>query len=121
MVPGALESPTLHSIPLNMSLTSKQKKRFRTIGHQLKPIVTIAGKGLSENVMAEIERALTDHELMKIKVLAEDRDERSSLINEITNQCNATTVQTVGNIALLFRASAKPNPALSNLKRIEVF
>ena len=41
------------------------KKKFRAIGHHLKPIVTVAGNGLSESVMSEISRALTDHELIK--------------------------------------------------------
>jgi len=50
-----------------MILTPDRIKQFRTLGHALKPIVTIAGNGLSENVLAELERALSDHELVKVK------------------------------------------------------
>ena len=48
-------------------LSSKEKKRLRAIGHTLNPIVTIAGNGFSDGVKAEIERALKDHELIKLK------------------------------------------------------
>ena len=54
-------------------LTSKEKKRFRAIGHTLNPVVTIAGNGFSDGVKAEIERALEDHELIKLIFCAEFR------------------------------------------------
>ena len=44
-----------------MSISNADKKRFRQIGHDLKPIVTIAQKGLTENILLEIKRALSDH------------------------------------------------------------
>ena len=50
-----------------MNLSQSQKKQFRSIGHSLHPLVTVATKGLSETVMAEINRALFDHELIKVK------------------------------------------------------
>jgi len=49
-----------------MSLSTATKKQYRTIGHGLNPVVTIAGNGLSAGVMAEIDRALEDHELIKV-------------------------------------------------------
>ena len=52
-----------------MALSQDRKKALRTIGHKLNPIVTVAGNGLSENVLIEIDRALEDHELIKIKYL----------------------------------------------------
>lgn len=102
-----------------MSLNQEQKKRFRTIGHQLSPIVTVGDKGLAETVLAEIDRALNDHELIKVKVVTEDREDKKAIINEIVKQTNATLVQTIGHIALLLRKVDKPNPKLSNLKRFE--
>ena len=53
-----------------MTSSAADKKHLRRLGHNLKPIVTIANKGLTDSVNAEIERALTDHELIKIKVLS---------------------------------------------------
>ena len=52
-----------------MTSSNEDKKHLRRLGHNLKPVVTVAGNGLSENVSAEIARALNDHELIKIKLV----------------------------------------------------
>ncbi|CAA0122081.1 RNA-binding protein [Halioglobus japonicus] len=90
-------------------------KQLRAIGHKLKPVVTIAGKGLSENVIAELDRALTDHELIKVKLAVGAREARVDMAKQITEQFNAELVQSVGNIILLLRRSPTPDPRLSNL------
>lgn len=102
-----------------MSLNQEQKKRYRAIGHDLKPLVTVADKGLAETVLAEIERALTDHELIKIKVNVADRERKHQLIETIREQTGATLVQSIGRVALLLRRAQKPNPKLSNLVRFK--
>jgi len=99
-------------------LTTERKKRFRAIGHNLKPIVTVAGNGLSETVIAELNRALNDHELIKIKLVFDDRADRQLAIEEICKQTDALSVQSIGKVALLYKAAKKPNPKLSNLLRI---
>ena len=91
------------------------RKQFRAIGHKLNPVVMV--KALTENVGAEIDRALRDHELIKIKVLAEDREDKKRLIDEICSKQGAELIQQLGHNALLFRANPKPNPKLSNLLR----
>jgi len=96
----------------------KDKQQLRAIGHKLKPVVTIAGNGLSENVMLEIERALADHELIKLKLVAGDRDAREALGNEICQKTGATLVQAIGNIILILRRSPEPDPRKSNLVRV---
>lgn len=98
-------------------LSSADKKHLRRIGHSLTPIVTVAGKGLSENVVAELKRALDDHELIKVKLAVGDKVARQAVINEISTTCEAQVVQTIGHIALLFKKSAHPDPKLSNLLR----
>lgn len=102
-----------------MSLNQEQKKRYRAIGHELNPVVTVAEKGLAETVLAEIERALADHELIKVKVNVADRDRKTTLINEICEQTDATLVQSIGRVALLLRRSKNPNPKLSNLTKFQ--
>ena len=100
-----------------MTFTSQDKKRLRSIAHQLSPIVTIAQKGITETISDEIERALSDHELIKVKIFAADRDSRKELTLEICNQAKAQLVQSIGNIAVIYRAADKPNPKLSNILR----
>ena len=56
-----------------MTSSNEDKKHLRRLGHNLKPVVTIAAKGLSENVGAELDRALNDHELIKVKLAVGDR------------------------------------------------
>jgi len=102
-------------------MTSKAElKRYRSIGHKLKPNVTIGGNGLSDSVLTEIERALSDHELIKVKVHADDRNDRDETINQIIEKTKASLVQTVGNVALIHKAANKPNPKLSNILRSDL-
>ena len=92
-------------------------KQLRAIGHKLKPVVTIAGKGLSESVIAEVDRALTDHELIKIKLAVGSRDARAAVAAEICDHSGAEIVQSIGNIIVVLRRTAKPDPRLSSLIR----
>jgi len=85
-----------------MSLKAAQKKNLRGQAHHLKPLVTVADKGLSESVIAEIERALNDHELIKVK-LRGDRDIRKAWANSIADLCKAELVQTIGQIACFYK------------------
>jgi len=100
-----------------MSLTNDQKKRLRNVAHKLNPIVTVGGNGLSENVQLEVDRALDDHELIKVKFAVGDRDLKRQLIKELVQIVEAELIQEIGNIAVLFRPADEPNPKLSNLMR----
>ncbi|MAT52654.1 MAG: ribosome assembly RNA-binding protein YhbY [Porticoccaceae bacterium] len=100
-----------------MSITAVQKKRLRTLGHGLNPVVTVATKGLTESVIAEIDRALNDHELIKVRLTVGDRELKKSIIEDICGRLGAEAVQVIGHVLLLFRKAEKPNPRLSNLLR----
>jgi len=102
-----------------MSLSQDQKKRFRTIAHHLKPVVMIAEKGISEGVLAELERALEDHELIKLKINVMEREDKQLIIDEVCKQSGAELVQTIGKVAVLYRPAKKQNPKLSNLVRYQ--
>ncbi len=78
---------------------------LRRLGHALKPVVLMGNAGLTDNVMAEIDQALDDHELIKVKVVADDREQRRAHIETICLKADASLVQAVGKIALLFRRS----------------
>ena len=105
------------SQPQPSELKTERKKQLRALGHNLKPIVTIASKGLSGSVLGEIERALKDHELIKIKVASEDREQRKTLAADMATQLKAEVIQRIGKIVVLYRPALKPNPKLSNLQR----
>lgn len=100
-----------------MALTNIQKKSLRAIGHDLNPVVTIGGNGLNEGVIDELNRALNDHELIKIKVSVGDRDVKKEVIAEILKVTGAELAQQIGNTALLMRRNPNAKPGLSNLKR----
>lgn len=100
-----------------MALSNEQKKSLRAIGHDLHPIVTVAGNGLSESVIDELNRALDDHELIKIKVTVGDREVKKQLIEELLHITGAELAQQIGNTALLLRRNPKAKANLSNLKR----
>lgn len=100
-----------------MGLSQAQKKAMRSIGHHLDPVVTVAENGLTENVIVELERALSDHELIKIKLALGERDTRGQLVDAMAQQTQAEVVQTIGKMALLYRRNPNANPKLSNVVR----
>lgn len=100
-----------------MPLSAEKRKQFRTLGHNLKPVVTVAGNGLSEGVLGELERALDDHELIKVKLALAEREDRAEVLETLKRLPNTELVQAIGKVALLYRPAKKPNPKLSNLLR----
>ncbi len=101
-------------------LNQKEKRRFRAIGHHLNPIVTISENGLSDGVLSELTRAINDHELIKIKIMTGDRDQRKATIVEIQRKLQVEIIQTIGKVALIYKAAKKPDAALSNPQRVNL-
>ncbi|MEB5476512.1 ribosome assembly RNA-binding protein YhbY [Acinetobacter sp. ESL0695] len=99
------------------SLSTQESKRLRQIGHSLSPVVIIGGQGLTENVVEETTRALNDHELIKVKVVGEDREVRAEVIELLAQKTQSVVVQKIGKIVLLYKKSAQQNQKLSNLVR----
>lgn len=99
-----------------MTLSPETKKHYRTIGHNLNPIVTVASKGITEGVSAELNRALNDHELIKVKLAINDREERKDIIQSLCEISGAQLVQEIGKVALIYRAAAKPDPKKTNVR-----
>ena len=100
---------------LVVDLNQKQIKYLKRLGHQLAPVVMVADKGLTENVIAAINEALDSHELIKVKV-RQQRDARVELFKEIAAQTDATMVTTIGMIILLYRPTKKNKVELPGLK-----
>ncbi len=93
------------------------RKRFRQIAHHLNPVVMIGDAGLSEAVVAETNRALDDHELIKVKISAESREDRRRLGDALAEACQAQPVQRIGRILVIYRANPRARPELSNVAR----
>ncbi|APR05765.1 ribosome assembly RNA-binding protein YhbY [Thauera chlorobenzoica] len=92
-------------------LTPAQRRDLRARAHHLNPVVTIAGNGLAPNVVAEIERSLQAHELIKIKVQGAEREQRDALMEELCATLNASPVQHIGNILIVWRARRETEKA----------
>ncbi len=87
------------------SLSEKQLRYLRGRAHALKPVIQIGQHGLSASVCAETARALADHELIKVRVQAADRDTRDALIARLVRQTASALVTRIGHTAVLFRAA----------------
>lgn len=98
-----------------MNLTGKQKNYLRGIAHSKNPIVTIGGKGLSEAVMKEIELALDQHELVKIKLPSNAKAEKVALLAQITTQSNSEPVQLIGRVGVIYRAGEEQKITLPSI------
>lgn len=94
-------------------------KQLRALAHQLNPVVTVGGQGLTPAVMAELDRALNDHELIKIKLAVGDREQRDAVLKALYSEAGAALIQQIGHTATLLRRVAKPDPRKSNLLRLK--
>lgn len=86
-----------------MALDKKRVVALKAQAHSLKPVVLLGGKGLTPAVINEINIALDHHELMKIRVPGDDRDERRAIIAEICETTHAELIQVMGQIATIYR------------------
>ncbi len=80
------------------------KKKLRAEAHALKPVVMIGQSGLTAAVLAELDIALNTHELLKVRIRAE-RDERKLIIEQICTEAGAELIQTIGQIAVIYRVN----------------
>lgn len=84
-------------------LTSSERKALKARAHKLEPVVHIGAKGLTDEVVAEIERALHAHELIKVRAGGLERDERDVVLRQILERTGSEQVQQVGKIFVLYR------------------
>lgn len=93
-------------------LTVKQIQHLKALAHNIDPVVIIGDKGLTDSVIKEIELNLTAHELIKIRVLGEDREHRSNLIKEVCDKTLANLVQHIGKLLVIYKTSDKKKIAI---------
>ena len=101
-----------------IELTPEQRRALRAAAHHLHPVVSIGHLGLTESVHKEIDRSLTAHQLIKVKLVGIEREERDFLLQAVCRHLDCAPVQHIGNILVLWRenpdlkvAPAAPAPA----------
>ncbi|MBW1213082.1 ribosome assembly RNA-binding protein YhbY [Pantoea allii] len=95
-----------------MNLSTKQKQHLKGLAHPLKPVVMLGGNGLTEGVLAEIEQALEHHELIKVKIAAEERETRQLIVEAIVRETRASNVQVIGKMLVLYRPAKESKISL---------
>ena len=106
------------------TLTPAERKALKARAHALDPVVLIGDAGLTPAVMAEIDRALTAHELIKVRVFGDDRQARLAMRDRIADELSAEPIQAIGKLLVLFRAAPaiestslpRPSPSRTSAK-----
>ncbi|AZQ83683.1 ribosome assembly RNA-binding protein YhbY [Colwellia sp. Arc7-635] len=88
-----------------MNLNNKQIQYLKGLAHSLKPVVLLGNNGLTEAVVAEVDFALNHHELIKIKIPTDDRENKALIVDAICRETNSTKVQVIGKTLIIFRAT----------------
>tara|TARA_R110000868_G_scaffold53661_4_gene168113 strand:+ start:1086 stop:1361 length:276 start_codon:yes stop_codon:yes gene_type:complete len=86
-----------------MSLNTKERQHLKARAHSLKPVIMVGNNGVTEAVNKEIDRALNDHELIKIRIQSSDRELRQQLLTAITEATDSELVQKIGAIGVFYR------------------
>jgi len=89
-----------------LSLTVSERRELKARAHALSPVVMIGNAGLTEAVLKEIAASLKTHELIKIRVMSDERTKRDALLDAVCTQLNAAPVQHIGKILVVYL----PNP-----------
>jgi RNA-binding protein len=89
----------------NMQLSEKQKKHLRRLAHPLHPLVMLGNAGLTDAVVSELDRALADHELVKVSARVGERTARDATLEELARRTQASMVQRIGHVGVFYRRS----------------
>jgi RNA-binding protein len=84
-------------------LTPRERQKLKARAHALEPVVHVGQAGVTDQVARELDRALTAHELIKVKVSAPDREAREALCDDVLTRADAAQVQRVGKVLVLWR------------------
>nr|WP_308447375.1 ribosome assembly RNA-binding protein YhbY [Parachitinimonas caeni] len=103
-----------------MQITSEQRQYLKGLAHNLKPVVMIGNNGLTDAVIREIAINLDAHELIKIRVLGDDRDLRNALISDICQQLGCAKVQHIGKLLVIYRPSTPSQITLPKPKKSKI-
>lgn len=88
-------------------LTTTQQKFLRSLAHHLSPVVWVGASGVTDALLTELSQTLDTHELIKVKLLNDDREQRQLMIGQLLSASGAEKVQSIGKIVVLYRFNAK--------------
>lgn len=88
---------------MGVALTPRERSHLKARAHALEPRVQVGHAGMTDAVAAEVDRALTAHELIKVKILGDDRHARAELADALAERSHAALVQSVGKVIVLWR------------------
>ena len=94
-----------------MILSEKQRRHLKGLAHPLKPVILMGNAGLTEGVVAETQRALADHELIKVRLPGLDREQRDAALHTLAQRTESVMVTRIGHVAVLYKA----NPSLPRI------
>src|SRR6478735_698627 len=89
-------------------LTPALRRELRAKAHHLHPVVIVGQHGLTASVMREIDVALRAHQLIKVRVFSDARDEREALLQRVCTELNAAAVQHIGKLFVVWRPAPEP-------------
>jgi RNA-binding protein len=89
------------------ALSEKQKKHLRRLAHPMSPIVMLGNAGLTLGVVQELDRALNDHELVKVSARVGERSARDAALDDLATQTSSEIVQRIGNVGVFYRRSTQ--------------
>ncbi|KUZ14450.1 MULTISPECIES: YhbY family RNA-binding protein [Burkholderia] len=89
-----------------LSLSPAERSALRSQAHALKPVVLIGAEGLTDAVLKEIKVHLAAHQLIKIRVFGDERDERVAIYDEICDRLNAAPIQHIGKLLVIWKPEA---------------
>jgi RNA-binding protein len=85
-------------------LTGKQRRHLRALAHPLKPLVQVGKGGIDDGLIAAVDQALADHELIKVKVGENAAMDRHEVAEQLAGKTHSQVAQVLGNTVLLYRA-----------------
>ena len=91
------------AIIARVELDDKQKKHLRGLAHKLKAIVHVGSAGITPMLENELDQQLEHHELVKVRILANNRKQRDQLVADIVAGTKSALVARIGNVAVLYR------------------
>lgn len=84
-------------------LTGKQRRHLRALGHDLRPVVQVGKDGIDDGLVKAVDQALTDHELIKVKVAEGAGLDRHDAADALATQTRSQVAQVLGYTVLLYR------------------